>query len=115
MSHLMSLSGVKRTCPSALHVSASDPKRTEKVQPSHSRAGGRKPADQPESPDHSSATPKVSVVSSPIVTIEPIPEFLTNGCSRPLCGNSFQKAKLVPTIRPPPMIAIIRVFLSTRR
>src|SRR5262249_58885534 len=79
-----------------------------------SRDGGRKPADQPESPDHSSATPKVSVVSSPIVTIEPVPEFLTNGCSRPLCGNSFQKAKLVPTIRPPPMIAIIRVFLSTR-
>src|SRR5262245_9800051 len=28
MSHLMSLSGVKRTCPFALHMSANDPKRT---------------------------------------------------------------------------------------
>jgi len=28
MSHLMSLLGVKRTCPFALHMSAFDPKRT---------------------------------------------------------------------------------------
>src|SRR5215467_8524863 len=28
MSHLMSLSGVKRTCPFAMHMSAFDPKRT---------------------------------------------------------------------------------------
>jgi len=68
----------------------------------------------PESPDHNRAMPKLSVVNSPIVTIEPVPEFLTNGCSRPLCGNSCQKAKLVPTIKPAPMIAIIRVFLSTQ-
>jgi len=31
MSHLMSLSGVKRTWPFALHMSAYDPKRTSKA------------------------------------------------------------------------------------
>jgi hypothetical protein len=53
------------------------------------------------------ATPRVNVVSRPKASIELIPEFLANGCTRPLRGSNCQNTKLELTIRPAPVIAII--------
>jgi len=53
------------------------------------------------------ATPRVNDVSRPKASIELTPEFLANGCTRPLRGSNCQNTKLELTIRPAPVTAII--------
>jgi hypothetical protein len=58
----------------------------------------------PVSPSNMRITPTVSAIMMTSVIAEPMPEFFTSGCSRPLRGSRCQKPPMLTAIKAAPQI-----------